>query len=181
MKNDSMNCNLFVEATREKFLGPVLNLALLLFAIESYFMQIIDTISTFLIINLCSYTSQMGLPGGTNGKESACQCRERKRPMSNPWSGRFPKVENANGSSILAWKILWTEEPGGLQSTGLQRVGCNWIQRLTPIKHWTTDFFCNNESFYVFYSLLPPNNLLALGSYFIDALSCAFKFCIFMF
>jgi len=26
-------------------------------------------------------------------------------------------------SSILAWKIPWTEEPGGLQSMGLQRVG----------------------------------------------------------
>ena len=25
--------------------------------------------------------------------------------------------------SILAWRIPWTEEPGGLQSTGLQRVG----------------------------------------------------------
>ena len=29
----------------------------------------------------------------------------------------------ATHSSILAWRILWTEEPGGLQSTGLQRVG----------------------------------------------------------
>ena len=29
-------------------------------------------------------------------------------------------------SSILAWRIPWTEEPGGLQSSGLQRVGCNW-------------------------------------------------------
>ena len=28
-------------------------------------------------------------------------------------------------SSILAWEIPWTEEPGGLQSTGLQRVGHN--------------------------------------------------------
>ena len=26
-------------------------------------------------------------------------------------------------SSILAWRILWTEEPGGLQSTGSQRCG----------------------------------------------------------
>ena len=26
-------------------------------------------------------------------------------------------------SSVLAWRIPWTEEPGGLQSTGLQRVG----------------------------------------------------------
>ena len=28
-------------------------------------------------------------------------------------------------SSILAWEIPWTEEPGGLQSTGSQRVGCD--------------------------------------------------------
>ena len=29
----------------------------------------------------------------------------------------------ATHSSILAWKIPWTEEPGGLQSMGSQRVG----------------------------------------------------------
>ena len=31
--------------------------------------------------------------------------------------------EMATHSSILAWEIPWTEEPGGLQSKGLQRVG----------------------------------------------------------
>ena len=31
--------------------------------------------------------------------------------------------EMAVRSSILAWRIPWTEEPGGLQSTGSQRVG----------------------------------------------------------
>ena len=31
----------------------------------------------------------------------------------------------ATGSSILAWKIPWREEPGGLQSKGLPRVGHN--------------------------------------------------------
>ena len=31
----------------------------------------------------------------------------------------------ATYSSILAWRIPWTEEPGGLQSMGLQRVGHN--------------------------------------------------------
>ena len=31
----------------------------------------------------------------------------------------------ATHSSILAWEIPWTEEPGGLQSMGLQRVGHN--------------------------------------------------------
>ena len=34
-------------------------------------------------------------------------------------------------SSILAWKILWTEEPGRLQSTGLQRVGHDWTTSLS--------------------------------------------------
>ena len=32
----------------------------------------------------------------------------------------------ATHSSIFAWKIPWTEEPGGIQSMGLQRVGHNW-------------------------------------------------------
>ena len=31
----------------------------------------------------------------------------------------------ATHSSILAWEIPWTEEPGGMQSMGLQRVGCD--------------------------------------------------------
>ena len=33
--------------------------------------------------------------------------------------------EMVTHSSVLAWKILWTEEPGGLQSIGMQRVGHN--------------------------------------------------------
>ena len=32
-------------------------------------------------------------------------------------------------SSILAWRLLWTEEPGGLQSMGLQRVGYNLLTK----------------------------------------------------
>ena len=32
-------------------------------------------------------------------------------------------------SNILAWRIPWTEEPGRLQSTGLQRVGLNWATK----------------------------------------------------
>ena len=38
------------------------------------------------------------------------------------WEGPLKK-EKAIHSSILAWRIPWTEEPGGLQSMGLQRVG----------------------------------------------------------
>jgi len=36
--------------------------------------------------------------------------------------GRSSGEGNGNHSRILAWKIPWTEEPGGLQSMGLQRV-----------------------------------------------------------
>ena len=32
-------------------------------------------------------------------------------------------------SSILAWKILWTEDPGGLQSMGSQRASFNWVTK----------------------------------------------------
>ena len=35
----------------------------------------------------------------------------------------------ATHSSILAWKIPWTEEPGGLQSMGPQRVGHNLVTK----------------------------------------------------
>ena len=33
----------------------------------------------------------------------------------------------ATPSSILAWKMPWTEEPGGLWSMGSQRVGYDWV------------------------------------------------------
>ena len=36
-----------------------------------------------------------------------------------------PEEEMATLSSILAWRIPWTEEPGALQSIGLKRVGHN--------------------------------------------------------
>ena len=61
----------------------------------------------------------MGFPGGSDGKESACNAGD---PGSTPGLGRSPEKGMATHSSILAWEIPWTEEPGGLQSMGLQRV-----------------------------------------------------------
>ena len=56
-----------------------------------------------------------------------------KNPPSNPGDARDSvrprgqedplEEEVASHSSTLAWKIPWTEEPGGLQSMGSQRVG----------------------------------------------------------
>ena len=38
----------------------------------------------------------------------------------------FLEQEMATHSNILAWRIPWTEKPGGIQSTGLQKVRHNW-------------------------------------------------------
>ena len=43
----------------------------------------------------------------------------------------YMEKEMATHSSILAWRIPWMEEPGGLQSTGSQRVGHDWATSLT--------------------------------------------------
>ena len=42
------------------------------------------------------------------------------------WEDSLEK-EMATHSSTLAWRIPWTEEPGRLQSMGLQRVGHDWV------------------------------------------------------
>ena len=43
-------------------------------------------------------------------------------PGSIPGSGRYPGGGNGNPLKYSSWRIPWTEEPGRLQSTGLQRV-----------------------------------------------------------
>ena len=59
----------------------------------------------------------MGIPCSSVGKESACSAGDRVRSLG----GEDPLEEGkATHSSILAWRIPWTEEPGGLQPMGLQ-------------------------------------------------------------
>ena len=56
----------------------------------------------------------MGFPGGTSGKESACQYRDVRDTGLVPRLGRSPEGRRATHFSILAWRIPWTEEPGRL-------------------------------------------------------------------
>ena len=86
----------------------------------------------------------MGFPGSPAGKESACNAGDMDSIpgwgryidmcvcvvcvcMRLPWWLRDQEdpleKEMATHSSILAWRILWTKEPGGLQSMGSQRAG----------------------------------------------------------
>ena len=50
---------------------------------------------------------------------------QRGRPRFHPWVRKNPWRRHGN-SSVLAWRIPRTEEPGGLQITGSQGVGHNW-------------------------------------------------------
>ena len=64
-----------------------------------------------------------GFPGGSDGKESACNSGDIGSVM-----GPEEPLEKGmvTHSSILAWRIPWIEEPGGLQSMGSQIVRHNW-------------------------------------------------------
>ena len=57
-------------------------------------------------------------PDGSDGEESACNAGDQG---SIPGREDLLEEDMATHSSILAWRIPWAEEPGGLQSTGLQR------------------------------------------------------------
>ena len=61
----------------------------------------------------------MDFPGGSDGKASAYNAGD---PDSISVSEDLLEKEMATHSSILAWKIPWTEEPGRLQSMGLQEL-----------------------------------------------------------
>ena len=68
----------------------------------------------------CYNSSILGFPGGSVVKNLPAMQETRGRSLD--WEDPLEK-EMATHSSVLAWRIPWTEEPGGLQSTELQRVG----------------------------------------------------------
>ena len=77
----------------------------------------------------------LGFPGGSDGKEFACNVGDLG---SIPGLGRCPGEgsEVATHSSILAWRIPWTEDPGRLQSMGSQRVGHNLMTEQQQPMQW---------------------------------------------
>ena len=67
-----------------------------------------------------------GFPGGSDGKESACNAETQVWLLGqeDPWERKW--LSPPTHSILLAWRILWTKEPGGLQFMRSQRVGHNW-------------------------------------------------------
>ena len=73
--------------------------------------------------------SERGLPGCSVVKNPRLQLQEIW--VWSPGWGDLLKEETATHSSILAWEIPSTEEPGGPQSTGLQRIRHDWAHTCT--------------------------------------------------
>ena len=75
-------------------------------------------------LNLHRALQRSGFPGGTSGKECACQCRRLKRHGLYPWVRKIPWRRAWQSTPVfLPEEVSWTEKPGGLQSMGSQRVG----------------------------------------------------------
>ena len=73
----------------------------------------------------CHIGNSVLVPGGAVVKNPLASAGDTRDVALIPGSGRFPGEGNDNHSSILAWKISWTEEPGGLQFMVSQRVRNN--------------------------------------------------------
>ena len=80
----------------------------------------------------------LGLPCWLSGKKSAYQCGRHRNEGLIPGSGRSPGI--GNSYNILAWKGPWTQEPGGLQSPGSQRVGQDWATEHAHINEYHKDY-----------------------------------------
>ena len=74
-----------------------------------------------------AFYSLWGFPGGSEVKVSACNAGDLG---SIPPLGRYLEKEMATHSSILAWRIPWTEEPDGLHI----------VHRVAKNQTWLSDF-----------------------------------------
>ena len=84
-------------------------------------------------------TCVLGFPGGASGNESTCQCRRHKRCDFDPWgSRRSPGVGSGSPLQYSCLKIPWKEEPGRLQSMGLQSQ--------TKLSHWAHSTLLASQS-----------------------------------
>ena len=96
--------------------GSKLNIALAIFI---YFLPLI--FKDIRSVSVDPLASVLGFPGGSVVQGSSCNAGAMKDAGPMPGWGGPLEEGTATHSSILAWRLPWTEEPGGLQSTGSQR------------------------------------------------------------
>ena len=76
-------------------------------------------VAVLVLIVMVAAVMVVGFPSGSDGKESDCNVETRVQSLG--WEDPLEKGM-ATHSNILAWRIPWTEEPGGRQSMGSQRI-----------------------------------------------------------
>ena len=81
---------------------------------------------------------------------------------SMPGLGSYAQRDMTNLSSILAWRISWTEEPSRLHSIGSQRVWHIWINWACTGTHTYIYSFTNLYSIYVFSDILAESPVVLL-------------------
>ena len=143
-----------IALTRWTFVGKVMSL--LFNTLSRFVIAFFQRASIFSFYGCSHHPSdfEATLLTQVSSKESTCQCRWHKTGGFNPQVGKMPSRRNrqpseplkllscvwpfailwtlayqapANQSSIIAWKISWTEQSCGFQSMGSQRVGHNWV------------------------------------------------------
>ena len=82
------------------------------------------------------------------------------------YSRTLPEKAMAPHSSTLAWKIPWTEEPGGMQSMGSLRVGHDWANSLSlsTFMHWRRKWQPSVLAWRI-PGIGEPGGLLSMGSH----------------
>jgi len=98
----------------------------------------------------------MGFPGGSDGKESAHNAEDQVQSLG--WEDPLEKGM-APHCSILAWRIPWTEELGGLQFTGSQRVRHDWTTKHTHTHTHTVTIVINTDLYDSLEKTLMPGGI----------------------
>ena len=109
------------------------------FLVSCSFLKLLVFLDSWSLPHVENVRKNLRFPGGTSGKRTSLPTQEMREmwvwslgPI--PGSGRSPGEEMGTRSAVLAWRIAWTEEPGGPQFRGLQTVRRDWA---SPTHHET--------------------------------------------
>ena len=103
--------------------------------------------------------------GGISVKEPTYQCKRHNETGVQTLAREDPLEEDmTTHSNVLSWRIPWTEEPGGLQSIGSQRVRQDWsdLASMHTYRHICFSFKCKIEVLSIFSYYKESHNILCM-------------------
>ena len=100
------------------------------------------TMNIILLVLLGSSVTALGFPGNSVVKEPACNAGDTEDKSLIPGSGKSPGEGHGKPLQYFAWRIPWTEEPGGLQSIGHKE------SHTTEVTERSTSLYYYNYEYY---------------------------------